>query len=66
MKKRVRLLFFLLIVIMIAAAIIYAAGRLGWIGETVMMLLLLPLMLGAAGLTCAIYVEGASDEKRDR
>ena len=66
MKKRVRLLFALLIVIMLIAAIIYIAGRFGMIDETVMMLVLLPLMLGAVGLTCAIYVEGAPDEKRDR
>lgn len=66
MKKRVRLLFALLIVIMLIAAIIYIAGRLGMISEAVMMWVLLPLMLGAIGLTCAIYVEGASDEKRDR
>ena len=66
MKKRVRLLFALLIVIMLIAAIIYIAGRLGVIGEAVMMWVLLPLMLGAVCLTCVIYAEGASDEKRDR
>jgi len=51
---------------MLIAAIIYIPGRPGVIGETVMMPVLLPLMPGAVCLTCVIYVEGTSDEERNR
>ena len=66
MKKRVRLLFVLLVVIILISAVVYIAERMGVISETAMMLILLPLMLGTVCLTCVIFVEGSSDEKRDR
>lgn len=66
MNKRKALLIILLIVILLVSAVIYIAGRLGVIGEAVMMLTLLPLMLGVVCLCCILYAEVSSDEKRDR
>lgn len=66
MKKRMIWLTSLMAISLLAAAVIYILGRLGWIPEAVMMLVLLPLMLGVICLTCLIYAEETSNEKRDR
>lgn len=64
MKKRKLWLVILMAVIVLAAAGIYIAGRLGVIGEGVMMLALLPLMLGMICVACLIYAAWASDEHK--
>ena len=63
MKKHNMWLIILLIAVFLIAAVIYIAGRTGFIGETAMMLILLPLMLGMIVLTCLIYFGSTGDKK---
>lgn len=66
MDRRIKRLSVLLCVMLLIAAGIYIAGRLGAIGESAMMLGLLPVMLAILCLTCVIYALGGTDEKRHR
>lgn len=66
MKKRRALRIGLLIAILLVSATVYIGGRLGYMREGIMMLVLLPLMLGVVCLCCVLYGEDSSDEKRDR
>ena len=66
MKKCKALHIGLLIAILLVSAAVYIGGRLGYMREGVMMLVLLPLMLGVVCLCCILYEEASSDEKRDR
>ena len=66
MSKRVKLLIFALIAIIVITAVIYLLGRLGTIAEAAAMWILLPLMLGIICISCILYSEVGSDEKRNR